>query len=317
MRLYKYASPDRVDILLSGLIRFTPLHVLNDLFECAPPFEGFLPSWVEEELQQLLNRHGQEYLVAAAWQGASSLKLSKECRLALCLLMASQVERVQVGDVVRQWLSRQAAKHQTGAGLRIQRTLGDRFGVLSLSESATNPLMWSYYADSHRGLVIEIEVTEAFPEPAGPKRAGSMADFIGTPQKVSYDPDRPAWVMYDPLGRRFGDRIRDLFLRKNIQWQHEKEWRLIYPLTRPRLYPHTMSGSCHLFPLVRSGIKAVWFGARASADTVTAVQDALATVPVLNGVALLRCRPSDTTYEMLADEVKPRTLDHATEKGGA
>src|SRR5262249_4259046 len=38
MLLYKYLSPDRLDVLRDGFIRLTQLAALNDPFECSPRF---------------------------------------------------------------------------------------------------------------------------------------------------------------------------------------------------------------------------------------------------------------------------------------
>ena len=308
MRLYKYATPERIDILLNGVIRFTQPSALNDIFEFATPFAGLLPSWIEDELQSILNEYGQRYLGVAASLAVLRLKLRDEALAVLYASTLSKVTRVRLGDHLRRWLSRYVERHQPGAGSRVQKSFGKRFGVLSLSETATNVVMWSHYADSHRGLVFEIDVEEAFPERDDP----SFPFTIGTPQKVVYDADRPAWFLYDPFGKPFGDQIENLFLRKNIQWQYEREWRLVYPLDRPKKYPHTVSGLCHLFPLVRAGVKGVIFGARASDKTASAVRNALTSVPDLNHVTLCRCGPSDTAYELVADRLDQKDSSRST-----
>ncbi|HEX9731442.1 MAG TPA: DUF2971 domain-containing protein [Thermoanaerobaculia bacterium] len=295
MRLYKYVQPERVDVLLNGVIRFTQPSLLNDLFESAPPFGGILPSWVEDILQSAVDDYGRLYLARASVHAVSGLNLPDLATAALNIATLSQVSRVQLGRHLRRWQSTFVARVQPGAGFRAQETLSERFGILSLSETATNVLMWSHYADSHRGLVFEVEVEEGFPGRT------SLTGLIGTPQKVIYDADRPAWFFYDPLGKPFQNRIKDIFLRKNIQWQYEKEWRLVYPLTNPRRYPHTISSNIHLFPLVRAGIKRVILGARASDQTIRSVETAVTSVPELNHVTLWRCRPSETAYELLAD----------------
>ena len=37
----------------------------------------------------------------------------------------------------------------------------ERTGLLCLTRTPTNPLMWAHYADSHRGVVIGIDATSA------------------------------------------------------------------------------------------------------------------------------------------------------------
>ena len=49
--LYKYLSPERIDVLQNKQIRFTQPEALNDPFELKPLFEELLPeSAIEEAL---------------------------------------------------------------------------------------------------------------------------------------------------------------------------------------------------------------------------------------------------------------------------
>lgn len=54
-RLYKYATPDRVDVLEGLKIRFTQAAVLNDPFECSPAFSDLFPS---DEMEAASRRDG-------------------------------------------------------------------------------------------------------------------------------------------------------------------------------------------------------------------------------------------------------------------
>ena len=43
---------------------------------------------------------------------------------------------------------------------KIQMEIDNRFGILSLSRNPLNLLMWSHYADAHKGVVIGIDVSD-------------------------------------------------------------------------------------------------------------------------------------------------------------
>lgn len=101
-------------------------------------------------------------------------------------------------------------------------------GIISLSESPDNLLMWSHYADEHRGIVVEFEVdednpfdlfiTDTVPE-------SSDAKF----GRVSYRKARkyPYNINNDSIGP-----IRDYYyLSKSDEWIYEKEYRFITPFT--------------------------------------------------------------------------------------
>lgn len=86
-------------------------------------------------------------------------------------------------------------------------------GVLSLSKNCTNILMWSHYADNHKGLVFEFE----------PKVQDSC---LSKPMKMDYE------VSYDVLsyvakrGIREKQYIKEL-LTKFKDWEYEEEYRVI------------------------------------------------------------------------------------------
>lgn len=81
------------------------------------------------------------------------------------------------------------------------------YRVASLSADPTNFLMWSHYADGHKGVVIEVDVPE------------NHVDLI----KVTYSPFSS--VFTDKLQTK--DDMRHLFNGKGEEWAYEKEYRII------------------------------------------------------------------------------------------
>lgn len=83
----------------------------------------------------------------------------------------------------------------------------NNYRVSSLSADPTNFLMWSHYADGHKGIVIEVEVPE---------------DHIDLIQ-----------VVYTPFSSVFTDKVqtkedmRHLFNGKGEEWSYEQEYRLV------------------------------------------------------------------------------------------
>lgn len=88
-------------------------------------------------------------------------------------------------------------------------------GVLSLSERWDSVLMWSHYADNHRGMCIEFDTTE-LPHPnlraveyRAPRRVRA-SDLFKWKRRQSADAEQ---------------RIRDTyFFAKAGPWRYEKEW---------------------------------------------------------------------------------------------
>ncbi|MGF6549430.1 DUF2971 domain-containing protein [Paraburkholderia youngii] len=86
-----------------------------------------------------------------------------------------------------------------------------RLGVLCLGEDHKNLLMWSHYADSHRGLCI------------GFRRNASPFNLS---RKVLYSSVRPV-IPFDVEGVADDDSIEKALLTKSPEWSYEKEWRII------------------------------------------------------------------------------------------
>jgi hypothetical protein len=89
------------------------------------------------------------------------------------------------------------------------RTATVTLGVLSVSEDWSHPLMWSHYADHHRGIAVGIDPT-------------AITGKIFHP--VNYIDEVAKIHVYDYL-RPSVDRFLDLSLRKSDIWSYEREYR--------------------------------------------------------------------------------------------
>jgi len=132
---YKFVSFDRRDILESGLIRFAPIGSFNDPFELEPTITPYSTRFLK-----YLTKLSPEEIAGLSF-GDADLKYSKD-----------RVDKIEYYQ----------KKYRSEIG---------KYGVLSLSSNneinhflnvsmpdkgdpRTNILMWSHYADSHRGFVI-------------------------------------------------------------------------------------------------------------------------------------------------------------------
>tara|TARA_Y100001938_G_scaffold135436_1_gene197111 strand:- start:2464 stop:3390 length:927 start_codon:yes stop_codon:yes gene_type:complete len=108
----------------------------------------------------------------------------------------------------------------------------DQFGIVSLTEDPYNLLMWSHYANEHRGLVISIscnsstfDLHDKFTEKCGISKI--------TPMKVSYSNRRPGHEMPDStIYEYFEHNFHSHFaMTKGNDWIYEKEYRYLLRLT--------------------------------------------------------------------------------------
>jgi len=116
-------------------------------------------------------------------------------------------------------IRRQIAKTRTLAGrLELSETLYNdlvqKMGFLCLSTVETSVLMWSYYAEGHRGVVLRFDTSRRMLE--------HMPEFL--PMQVRY---AKAFPVVDYYSATLIETYRTIFGTKSLDWKHEKEWRLI------------------------------------------------------------------------------------------
>jgi hypothetical protein len=116
--------------------------------------------------------------------------------------------------VKREWNSPEARKETEEA---FRQKLGRHFthevGLFSLAGVSDDILMWSHYADSHRGVSLRFS------------RAGCPAFFNGL-RRVTYSVERPA---LNPIRDDEMQVFEKALLIKSRHWEYEQEWRYLSP----------------------------------------------------------------------------------------
>jgi len=88
----------------------------------------------------------------------------------------------------------------------------DRCGILSLCKHSDNILLWSHYADTHRGICLEFSTSE------WPSLRCRALPVIYSRQRPSVN-FTPEWDK-----KQF---FQDIALTKHASWCYEKEWRFV------------------------------------------------------------------------------------------
>jgi hypothetical protein len=92
------------------------------------------------------------------------------------------------------------------------------YGIISLTETKDNLLMWSHYADQHRGMVIEFDVSHPFFCSTHSENA-----LTGNTRRVLYRKERL---------NELGDYLLEPYFHKSDEWAYEKEHRLLLKLDK-------------------------------------------------------------------------------------
>lgn len=134
----------------------------------------------------------------------------------------------------------------------------DRIKVGCLSSKNDNTLMWSHYADKHKGICIEYNISKIF------------IDNNSTIRKVNYDKNMVEEKM-DYIKRfsdiKIGDKnitkLLELFYIKSKEWEYEDEYRILY-------YDATANSNGITMKLP---IKSIYFGTETSEEDKKLIYD--------------------------------------------
>jgi Protein of unknown function (DUF2971) len=161
------------------------------------------------------------------------------------------------------------------------------FGVQCFSELFDNPLMWSHYADAHRGFCIEYDLNVldlAF----GNCSQFAMSPTIYTSWLPKFDLNE---VLFSPK-----EVTHKLYATKSAYWAYEREQRLIY-------FGDSPSGADKgQFVKLPNGLKitSIIIGQNASAD----VREKLSTVAKTLKVALEQMSTDERSYSLVKHSLK-------------
>jgi len=202
--LYKYRSVDdrTISIIVSAVAYFAHADQFNDPFDCRIRFnyDGSDDDW-----RNFLKRKFKDYYPKIPSNRAEELI----------------EERIQSGH------SRDK-KFLDQIDEDARRHLADRTAILSLAADPTQILMWSHYADSHKGCCLQFSTQHKLF-----KRA----------RKVRYRskyPNISFLEIDDPNDNRKSARfVETLFCTKAKFWKYEQEWRVLGD--EPGLYQYEPS----------------------------------------------------------------------------
>ena len=169
-------------ILTDSVLHLAIPSALNDPFDCAVHFRSSLSR------QELKRKHSD--------------LLSK-----FMPQLSGALRRAKVVSDLKSTDSDGLLSHMT---IWLQKKV-DKIGILSLSATDRNILLWSHYAAGHTGLCFKFVATNHTP-------------FFGLAQPVDYIRDYPE---VDLLRDSPEQQVEAFLLTKAIDWKYEQEWRII------------------------------------------------------------------------------------------
>ena len=275
--VYKYLTADRTTSVLQKLqIRFSQASVLNDATELKPTFKGIAS---KSDINKLLtNRLRQKYP-----------EIVERVRTSLPTTQADQlIDEVMAKGAL------QAEADLPKNSKKLYDALDQNFGILSLSETPVDSLLWGYYGDGGYGYLIHFNPAHkwfwAQKEPR---------DDFRHLRRVSYVSERPQKYVVET-------NANDILYTKGIEWEHEKEWRIIrnFNDAAVKLGPDQYGKDVLLFAIPPDCIKSVVIGYRANPKSTEKVRAIISGNPALAHVSFQKAILTDSGISLLpaADE---------------
>jgi hypothetical protein len=147
------------------------------------------------------------------------------------------------------------------------RHVAEKIGVLCLSEIADDILMWSHYADLHRGICLQFN---------------SNFSFFENAHRINYKHERPK---INPFRDHIEQVMESVLLTKADHWAYEKEWRLIH---------YSDGAGAYRFP--SEALTGIVLGSRISESNEQKVLEWLAARA--NPIKVMRSSTSQTGYSL-------------------
>ncbi len=245
-KLYKYCDQNGLNILKTNEIKVSPFFDFNDPFEMKPRFD---PDDINERIEPHLKRIDQ-YIK----ENITDYPENKEY---IPRFYSDKIEELKSKRM--QTITPDCEKAFEGFANQGMR-------VLCLSTVSDNLLMWAHYAKHHKGFVIEFDGTHNFFREKIRQNKPSFRFSRSVSYTKSDNNKRPICrISESEIKKNFEDCITNLFFIKSYHWEHEQEWRMIFPSNDKNI----REGMTHdkkkyfLLKLPSDSIRAVIIGCRA------------------------------------------------------
>jgi Protein of unknown function (DUF2971) len=285
MRLYKYVTLDVLHKILEGRIRFKPPGQFNDPFE--------IPGIMAAEVRARFAGLGG--LILQTQDIMSGLMSSPFSVPAAAYTLPSDDFRRASNDSDQKGRQLSDEEVQKEILSRIQ-TIDSTYGILSLTQTNENLLMWAHYADDHRGAVIELDLDDEFLYQDDPNRKFARA--------VKYSTERATIPIDEGI-------LMEHFFVKSPEWAYEPEIRVIRRLEHADDVIKPDGGpDIHLFTMPPEYVKRIFIGVRTESAALEEVLSVISTTPDLNHIECSRAHldPAHFAFQYIGVGSRPARL---------
>ncbi|PHS66363.1 MAG: hypothetical protein COB09_02570 [Thalassobium sp.] len=203
MKLYRFEKPDirRIDTLEEGRIWMSKPEYFNDIYDCRLPINNYDSSRFTLE----------------------AIKQAAEVMYASMHIMAKKdyFNDADFVEEVMRWCKSKRKGSSMPGFVKMFTSKVRQLGIQSFTElDYQSPLMWSHYADNHRGFCIQYELDDYALNRFYNGYKTGFSDMNYTTMKVEFDFKE---ILFMPI-----ETALSYITHKTAHWAYEKEKRLIY-----------------------------------------------------------------------------------------
>jgi hypothetical protein len=277
----------RSDFLTNGLFRFTQPNELNDPFEVNPRI--LMEAYSDEDWELARQRGLKDGFPPDQFDQWKHLLVATTPR---GRITPEEFPGIPYPEGIHsmQELDEHNAKKELATLLK---HINESFGIFCLTTSKENLVMWSLYAESHKGLVVGFEGSHPF--------FSDSHDF----NRVEYSEQRISLSSNNGylrlVGKHFSpkshykDLPTRLFLRKHPDWRNEKEWRMIRRLDEATLRAPGDS-LVYLFEIPCEAIRLLILGAQISNENKEEIHRLASSSDKWSHVQILQAHLSSSSF---------------------
>lgn len=285
--MYKYLSNENGLFFENGMVRFTQPGFFNDPFELKPYFSEFIGEEAKKSIVNNIDEFVESTRSKRKWY-------TKIVPVKLESLFWKMFIESKDPKVVAQW----DKFNKMGVDFSNEkfREVVDRsYGILCLSDTPDNLLMWAHYANCHQGYVLEFDTDHEFFNQSVPnEKSGGILEYSGSPMPVRYTSERPS-------GPFFEKSMMELFLTKSIEWEYEREHRMIMPLESASI---CVDEKICLFKVPFCAVKAVRFGTRAQPTFIESCKEKVELwTEKHKDLSIIKYELSEKKFELVETEI--------------
>ncbi len=159
-------------------------------------------------------------------------------------------------------------RHFNSYAIRVvtQRTSNQIYGILSLTPVADNLLMWSHYANNHKGFVVGFDSAHRFFNPREDDGRSKLVSVRYDDKRVVSGLRKGVLFQHGEVTQEFEYEIFNYFFLKSRLWSYEKEVRMVAMTNNHKLFRDPKRIGVTQFP--PEAVTEIIIGSRASIETV-------------------------------------------------